>query len=54
MNTNQELTILNTGQNQIHNDYKVIEVNVSSSTEGLYAVCTPVKIKDQCKILWEK
>jgi len=28
-----------------YNGFKIIEVNVSSSPENIYAVCTPVKIK---------
>lgn len=30
-----------------YNGFKIIEVNVSSSSDTLYAVCTPVKMKQQ-------
>ncbi|WP_428911619.1 hypothetical protein [Niallia sp. Krafla_26] len=36
----------NTQTYEGYHDFKVIEVNVSSPTESLYAVCTPVKIKE--------
>lgn len=30
--------------NQLYNNgYKVIEMNISDSTESIYAVCTPIK-----------
>ncbi|WP_306798737.1 hypothetical protein [Oceanobacillus saliphilus] len=41
MYKNQMITFSNT--KAIEEGYKVIEVNVSDSTESLYAVCTPVK-----------
>lgn len=33
-------------ENNRYDGFKIIEVNVSSSSETLYAVCTPVKIKE--------
>ncbi len=53
MSINQVITIMNGEQHRILNDYKVIEVNVASPAESLYAVCTPVRIKEQGK-LWER
>lgn len=53
MSKNQGMTTMNGTQGKKDQGFKVIEVNVSSPTEGLYAVCTPVRIKEQGK-LWEK
>ncbi len=47
MSKNQELTMTNGDQYKEGQGFKVIEVNVSCSTESLYAVCTPVRIKEQ-------
>ncbi|WP_285868615.1 hypothetical protein [Mesobacillus maritimus] len=30
---------------EVETGFKVIEVNVSNSSDRLYAVCTPVKVK---------
>ncbi len=49
MNKNQMTSFINNGRNHGNNDYsgfKIIKVNVSSSSESLYAVCAPVKIKE--------
>jgi hypothetical protein len=48
MNKNQVTTIINNegkNNNTGYDGFKIIEVNVSSSSETLYAVCTPVKMK---------
>ncbi|WP_339227069.1 hypothetical protein NSQ77_16185 [Oceanobacillus sp. FSL K6-2867] len=39
----KSLNIQLNSKESVDSGYKVIEVNLSDSTEGLYAVCTPVK-----------
>ncbi len=48
MNKDQVTTVINNEGNYDKNgydDFKIIEVNISSSSDTLYAVCTPVKMK---------
>ncbi|MFZ0445638.1 MAG: hypothetical protein WAM95_13650 [Bacillus sp. (in: firmicutes)] len=48
MNKDQVTTVINNEGKYDNNGYdgfKIIEVNVSSSSDTLYAVCTPVKMK---------
>ena len=45
MNGNQINTILNNKNNNGYG-YKVVEINVKDTTQSLYAVVTPVKMKD--------
>lgn len=42
MNNNEIISRDNTLKDE---GYKVIEVNISDSTENLYAVCTPIKMQ---------
>ncbi|MDG5789705.1 hypothetical protein QA612_19800 [Evansella sp. AB-P1] len=45
MKKNQEIILSKKELPKGHNEYKIINSDVTATYENLYAVCTPVKIK---------